>query len=989
VPSSQWWKKWSEQQRRYSYLPGVEQAVTELCELSLWGDGVPAIVHKNSIGKEELRLYGSEFYVGAYPSQYGDGYTLTYMEPLHLEAHETLASGVLLLKGPGYQLLPELRVIPQEGNNCWVQINQEWEALEQHKQEFQLLAMQTQDSITARHKNYLNKIESLIDKIQQIDQERQKHSSTILYVDFSSTGEQRNVINDKYEFRLLKPMQAMQERYQLRIKKVPDLRGTVLSLVGTSLKIEFPNKIDKRRIPPTGELEIVPNSVIFNVQREAVKMFRDGKARNPHLLPILVDHCYQSYQVTKHPHAGLNAEQRAAFQHALTVPDLLLVLGPPGTGKTYTIAEIIRHHCSLNKKRVLVTAHTHKAVDNALLRLTGNIEVVRLGNENRVSPEARHLLIDVKAKGMQADILKRTAMKAQRFAGFLDDAQQLLDWRDELTRLIGQIERSEQKQYQLHQREQQIIQRVVAVYQEELHHTENQLYACEQRLVVLRKKIDKWEHIWRSSLSRMDLPLIGRFFTWRFWRAEERLSQSRESYEETQNLYVSTKQAYESLRVRMQQAPWADAEYRIVVDAKRDVEQSLGHLRQGVARVVGMLRGTVEQLLPCVPATDALTVDVLRQFAGWYNHQHPLLERQARLLRAWRKELEEREEQLRPELIRYADVIGATCIGIATAKWIDDIEFDLAIVDEAGQICLPDLLVPLARANRAVLVGDHQQLPPFVGNEVKAYLDSLLDEEEEDDDGTIADLLRRSTFEILFEQANRNQRLVRLTRQFRMPQAVADFASQHFYNGQLYTEHSDKVFNAFHDSLLFQHPLALIDTSKTVKRRGEQQSRLVVEDWATMGYTNKIEAVLMASIATFYERANEEWVIIVPYRIQIQYIIDELQSSLDGSITHLENRVSTVDSFQGSECDRVIYGFTRSNLRGEIGFLDELRRINVAITRAKKQLVVIGDFETLTNATDESFRSLAQSLYRHAHRYGEVLSYEECRGRLSAMADKV
>jgi hypothetical protein len=988
--SGQWSKKWSEQQRRYSYLPNVEQAIAELCELSQQEDGVPAIVYRNSDGQpEHLRLYGSEFYVGAYPSTHGGGYILAYMEPIDLRAHEALASGVLLLQGSSYQLVLELRAIPQDGDNCWMWINQEWEELELYKQAFLARAGQTQDAVTARHRNYLNKIDSLIEKTQQLDQEKQKHLSTILYVDFSSTGEQRNVINDIYEFRLLRPVQMVQERYQLRIKKVPDLCGTVLSIVGKDLKIQFPNKIDKTRIPRSGELEVVPNSVIFDVQRKAVKVLHNGQARNPHLLPILVDHHYQPYRVAKHHHAGLNAEQLAAFQHALTVPDLLLVLGPPGTGKTYTITEIVRHHCSLTKKRVLVTAHTHKAVDNVLSRLADPLEVVRLGQETRVGPEARHLLIDVKAKEMQADILKRTEMKAQRFACFLDNPQQIIDWYNELTQLILQIEKSEQEQRNLYQQEQSITRRVAVLYQDELDHIQDQLYTYEQQLAVLKKKIAKWERIWRNVLSKMDLPLIGRFFTWCFWRAEERLVQARNNYEETENRYVSTDRACESLQVRMQQALWADTEYRMVTDAKQKIEQSLEHSRQRAATVVGMLRGTVEQLLHGVPPTDTLTADILRQFTGWYNRRYSFLVRRARLLRDWRKALEQREEQLRPELIRYADVIGATCIGIATAKWIEDIEFDLAIVDEAGQICLPDLLVPLARANRAVLVGDHRQLPPFVGDEVKVYLDSLLDEEEEMGDGTIADLLRRSTFEILFEYADRHRRLVRLTRQFRMPQAVAEFVSKHFYNGRLYTEHPDKVFNAPHDDPLFRCPLALIDTSGIAKRQGEQQSRQAVEEWAAPGYTNTIEAVLIATIAAFYERANENWVIIVPYRVQVQCIIEKLQSSLGGSVAHLAYRVSTVDSFQGSECSKVIYGFTRSNLHGEIGFLKELRRINVAITRAKEQLVVVGDFETLTNATDEGFRSLAHSLYHHTYQYGEVLSHEECQSRLSVVSGRI
>jgi superfamily I DNA and/or RNA helicase len=336
--------------------------------------------------------------------------------------------------------------------------------------------------------------------------------------------------------------------------------------------------------------------------------------------------------------------------------------------------------------------------------------------------------------------------------------------------------------------------------------------------------------------------------------------------------------------------------------------------------------------------------------------------------------------------MRYADVIGATCIGVETIEGLEDLDFDLAIVDEAGQICLPDLLVPLARADRAVLVGDHQQLPPFVANEVRDWLNSLVSQEEEVGNGmdsdAIATLLTHSAFELLFADASRNQRLVRLTRQFRMPQIIADFASEHFYNRQLFTEHPEKVSRARHTDPLFLSPLALIDTAATTRRQGEQRMR-ATENWATEGYINKIEARLITDLALYYEQANMRWVIIVPYRSQARHIITLLQNKLSATVLRWEERVSTVDSFQGSECEKVIYGFTRSNPRGEVGFLTELRRLNVAMTRAKEQLIVVGDFSTLTNATNLQFQSLIRALYQQARRYGEVLSYEQCQHRVS------
>jgi superfamily I DNA and/or RNA helicase len=314
-------------------------------------------------------------------------------------------------------------------------------------------------------------------------------------------------------------------------------------------------------------------------------------------------------------------------------------------------------------------------------------------------------------------------------------------------------------------------------------------------------------------------------------------------------------------------------------------------------------------------------------------------------------------------------------------------DFDLAIIDEAGQICLPDVLVPLARARRAVLVGDHQQLPPLVTNELDDWLESLTPQEEETagdrmDNQTIRNHLTCSTFELLFADAAKNQRLVRLTQQFRMPQAIADFVSRHFYENRLSTSHPEKVLNAQHNDPLFRAPLAIVNTMSLAKAGQREEPIRKVEEWGGEGYRNAVEARIISALATYYEQINAPWVIIVPYKAQAEYISELLQVQFPLTAIPWEDRVSTVDAFQGSECEKVIYGFTRSNLRGNVGFLKELRRLNVALTRAQEQLVVVGDFSTLAHATNERFRDVARSLYQHAQQYGEVISYQQCMQRI-------
>ena len=130
VPSKNWAVLWKERQQRFPYFPPVEQAITELNNRSRQKDGgVPATVHVNSRGNEELRLYGSDYYLGLYSSQYEDGYTLSHIEPIDPRAHDMLADGVLLLKRAYYQLCAQLPDIPDGSRNCKAQIWQEWQVL--------------------------------------------------------------------------------------------------------------------------------------------------------------------------------------------------------------------------------------------------------------------------------------------------------------------------------------------------------------------------------------------------------------------------------------------------------------------------------------------------------------------------------------------------------------------------------------------------------------------------------------------------------------------------------------------------------------------------------------------------------------------------------------------------------------------------------------------------------------------------------------------
>jgi hypothetical protein len=220
---------------------------------------------------------------------------------------------------------------------------------------------------------------------------------------------------------------------------------------------------------------------------------------------------------------------------------------------------------------------------------------------------------------------------------------------------------------------------------------------------------------------------------------------------------VSARQPVETelaqFRAQAQQLAASDPETsrheaaRVTAQSQRNealgrVEQAGGALQSLVAPLVA---------LPPVPVNRNLA-EQQRRFATDLREAIAMLRRRAALLGEWRASIPQAGRELQRELVRYANVVAATCIGTATTEALADLDFDLVIVDEAGQISLPNLLVPLVRARRAVLVGDHRQLPPFLDDEVKLW---SMDLARSGDDpapvlAEIVNLLRMSAFERLY-----------------------------------------------------------------------------------------------------------------------------------------------------------------------------------------------------------------------------------------------
>ncbi len=371
-------------------------------------------------------------------------------------------------------------------------------------------------------------------------------------------------------------------------------------------------------------------------------------------------------------------------------------------------------------------------------------------------------------------------------------------------------------------------------------------------------------------------------------------------------------------RVREHEAWQASRELRDQAFALKDRQDELTHPSGRWRR--GMSNERILELAEQGRGSRGVSADRVREMAEWIELQEEadeLFERSDRL-----------EDRAVEELLHRADVVCATN-STAGSDLLADRSFDVVVIDEATQATEPSALVPITLADRVVMAGDHRQLPPTVLSLEAA--DRGMD---------------RSLFERMADRHG-DEVLEMLEVQYRMHEKIMTFPSERFYGGRLRAAEQVRTHTlrglGYDDArvegdlrrvTLPEEPLVFVDTSgrdAPERQRSDSPSR-----------ENPVEAELTARIAENFlwagVRARQVGVI-SPYADQV----DRIERELDEE----DLEVRTVDGFQGREKEVVVISLVRSNERGELGFLEDVRRLNVALTRARRKLVVVGDASTV------------------------------------------
>ncbi|MDR3678701.1 MAG: AAA domain-containing protein [Flavipsychrobacter sp.] len=287
------------------------------------------------------------------------------------------------------------------------------------------------------------------------------------------------------------------------------------------------------------------------------------------------------------------------------------------------------------------------------------------------------------------------------------------------------------------------------------------------------------------------------------------------------------------------------------------------------------------------------------------------------------KEVGNTEQYIMDDLVAKAQVITATLVG-AGHYTVRHLKYHTIVIDEAGQALEPACWIPILKAQKVVLAGDHCQLSPTIKSAQAAR------------GGLSTTLLEKCV-------ALHPQAVVLLEEQYRMNELIMGYSSKVFYQGKL------KAHGSVAKHLLFPDDIALTFIDTAGCSFDEKQDGTSTTNPEEAAFLFRHLGLLTTELDTHYKMGNFPSIaIIAPYKQQIYELREQLLHSPELQKYGDKISVNTIDSFQGQERDIVYISMTRSNADGIIGFLSDIRRMNVAMTRARKKLVVIGDSATLS-----------------------------------------
>ncbi len=729
-----------------------------------------------------------------------------------------------------------------------------------------------------------------------------------------------------------------------------------------------------------GYITLSVSSVQKRVRTDVISKLMNGTAKAQYMNGVFGSHTYRPFSdhVSKNAlqkkYTALKAESEAkgkkyfppnesqltAIVGGINSGDVYLVMGPPGTGKTTVILEWVKYFVSQNR-RVLISSQNNKAVDNVLERLREEeqVNMIRIGSELKVQDNVRGYIFENKIAAKRREIDQSCGSHLK---------------------LLGELIKTWRKRLQL------------------LHDYEDALADSEQFMRAMTRLAAAYKSAYtecaRTRAEFQELHSQALMLHEQLNSAELTSPDIRVSDDDRRRLLTYLRTRYRSLLHELSLRKAVYSRSRAEMDAA--YRACLRHHRE-YADQQNRFDALNRQYRTAIPYVYNKW-DLFRDPSAFLNDPAAIekeLERAESLrsiVGSWRSGIADTQNYaLDTIMLESINLVGATCIGINSKPRFADLHFDVTIIDEAGQIQVHNALVPMSVSDKLIMLGDHKQIPPAADKDMVELC-------RENNERT--DYLSASLFEKMYDQTPDSNKSM-LDTQFRMPGQIADIISEWFYNKQY---HSGDFKYTVESILprLSEHTFLVIDTSDA-EEHGELKD-------PEGGCSNPLEAQVVSGVAAAALSSGvsfEQIGCISAYSKQVAAIRSRIKTDAKAQVSaaQIAEMVSSLDSFQGQERELIIYSFTRSSRTNpnidRIGFLKEIRRLNVAMTRPTKMLVMVGDIPFLTGcrslARDEDGNPTEVQSERRFSAFirfvvkkvkagsGEMISYKEYQKRIKGV----
>jgi len=320
---------------------------------------------------------------------------------------------------------------------------------------------------------------------------------------------------------------------------------------------------------------------------------------------------------------------------------------------------------------------------------------------------------------------------------------------------------------------------------------------------------------------------------------------------------------------------------------------------------------------------------IVQNILGDNQENHEKYIKLQKLNEDWSKRLKRKQQDLISFFIEGVNVVGATCLGVANFK---DRNFDWVIVDEAGRSTAPETFVPMSKGKKIILVGDHRQLPPIIDQELQ---ERALNEKEIE-----KKVLEVSLFEYFYDELPKTNKIT-LNHQYRMHPDIGNLVSYLFYGDQVSSERVN-IEEKKHQLKQFDKNVYWISTSDVSLEKSQEREN---GKSRSNPYEAKVIKAVLLKIQQDCQDNNliKDVGVIAAYRSQIAILESSIASNNKEIWKNLHISIHTVDAFQGGECDVIIYDLVRNNRQQKLGFTSDDRRLNVALSRTRQLLIIVGN----------------------------------------------